>query len=73
MRKTLEGRSPLCIVGNKLCFATRSGNNICVHENSKASNFKVLGQIQVGLWITKLKKLISPIGISFQSDTVKQC
>jgi hypothetical protein len=48
MRKTLEGRSPLCIVGNKLCFATRSGNNICVHENSNASSFKELGQIQVG-------------------------
>ncbi|XP_023718980.1 F-box/WD repeat-containing protein pof11 isoform X1 [Cryptotermes secundus] len=46
MRKTLEGRSPLCIVGNKLCFATRSGNNICVHENSQASSFKELGQIQ---------------------------
>jgi hypothetical protein len=47
--KTLEGRSPLCIVGNKLCFADRSGNNICVHENNKASSFKELGQIQVGL------------------------
>jgi hypothetical protein len=51
MRKTVEGRSPLCIVGNKLCFATRSGTNICVHENSKASNFKELGQIQAGGFI----------------------
>jgi hypothetical protein len=47
-RITLEGSSPLCIVGNKLCFSTRSGNSICVHDNSKASSFKKLGQIQVG-------------------------
>ncbi|KAJ4433668.1 myosin heavy chain kinase D [Periplaneta americana] len=45
-RIALEGSSPLRLVGNKLCFAARSGNNICVHENSKKSGFKELGVIQ---------------------------
>jgi hypothetical protein len=46
---TLEGRSPICIVGNKMCFASRFGNNITVHDNSKANNFKKLGDLQVGI------------------------
>lgn len=45
-RMTLEGRSPLCVIGNKMCFATRFGNNICVHDNTKANNFKKLGELQ---------------------------
>jgi hypothetical protein len=46
---TLEGRSPLCIIGNKMCFASRFGNNISVHDNTKANNFKKLGDLQVGI------------------------
>jgi hypothetical protein len=48
-RMTLEGRSPLSVVGNKMCFASRFGNNICVHDNTKANNFKKLGELQVGI------------------------
>jgi len=48
-RMTLEGRSPLCVVGNKMCFASRFGNGICVHDNTKANNFKKLGDLQVGI------------------------
>jgi hypothetical protein len=53
---TLEGRSPLCIVGNKMCFASRFGNNICVHDNTRANNFKKLGDLQVGIKRTQEKR-----------------
>ncbi|XP_049809565.1 myosin heavy chain kinase B [Schistocerca nitens] len=43
-RATMEGSSPMVMVGDKLCFASRTGTDICVHENSKESRFKQLKQ-----------------------------
>lgn len=31
---TLEGRSPFCVAGNKLCFLDRDGRIIKIHENN---------------------------------------
>lgn len=31
---TLEGRSPFCVAGNKLCFINREGRVINIHENN---------------------------------------
>ncbi|KAK5650971.1 hypothetical protein RI129_002000 [Pyrocoelia pectoralis] len=38
--KTIEGRSPVCVVGEKLCFPSRTGKDILVHANSKVSEFQ---------------------------------
>lgn len=71
-RMTLEGRSPLCVIGNKMCFASRFGNNICVHDNTKANNFKKLGDLQVG--IKRKKKEMCIISRHIISVAhIKQC
>ncbi|XP_063227805.1 uncharacterized protein LOC134533925 isoform X1 [Bacillus rossius redtenbacheri] len=48
-RQTIEGSSPLCLVGTRVCFASRSGVDILVHDNSKETRFKQLGIIKVEL------------------------
>ncbi|XP_063227807.1 F-box and WD repeat domain-containing 11-A-like isoform X3 [Bacillus rossius redtenbacheri] len=45
-RQTIEGSSPLCLVGTRVCFASRSGVDILVHDNSKETRFKQLGIIK---------------------------
>jgi hypothetical protein len=71
---TLEGRSPLCVVGNKMCFASRFGNNICVHDNTKANNFKKLGDLQVGIKRTRKKKEMCSVSRHVISVAhIKQC
>ncbi|KAJ9594124.1 hypothetical protein L9F63_014440 [Diploptera punctata] len=45
-RISLEGCSPIALVGNKLCFANRAACDICVHDNNKTSGFKQLGIIK---------------------------
>lgn len=39
-KKTIEGRSPMCFAGNKLCLVGKSGKDILVHENTLESEFK---------------------------------
>lgn len=36
---TLEGRSPFCVAGNKLCFLDRDGRIINIHENNIEKKF----------------------------------
>uniref|UniRef100_A0A1Y1JRX2 Uncharacterized protein n=2 Tax=Photinus pyralis TaxID=7054 RepID=A0A1Y1JRX2_PHOPY len=38
--KAIEGRSPVCVIGEKLCFTNRGGKDILLHSNSKASEFQ---------------------------------
>nr|CAD7457505.1 unnamed protein product [Timema tahoe] len=45
-RKTIEGSSPMCLVGDMICFVSRSARDILVHDNNKQSSFKELGKIQ---------------------------
>nr|CAD7596597.1 unnamed protein product [Timema genevievae] len=45
-RKTIEGSSPMCLVGDMICFVSRSARDILVHDNNKQSFFKELGKIQ---------------------------
>jgi len=40
LRKTIMGRAPVCIAGERLCFCSRSGKDILVHENSTDLDFK---------------------------------
>ncbi|XP_045620289.1 myosin heavy chain kinase B isoform X2 [Procambarus clarkii] len=43
--KSLDGRAPLCVVGNHLSFPDTSGLSICVHDNTFGS-YKLRGQLQ---------------------------
>jgi hypothetical protein len=71
---TLEGRSPLSVVGNKMCFASRFGNNICVHDNTKATNFKKLGELQVGIKRRRKNKETGSVsGHVISVADIKQC
>ncbi|XP_066993199.1 myosin heavy chain kinase C [Anabrus simplex] len=45
-RHTMEGSSPMCIVGNKLCFATRTASAIAVYDNNKEAHYKYLAELQ---------------------------
>nr|CAD7205220.1 unnamed protein product [Timema douglasi] len=47
-RQTIEGSSPMCLVGDMICFVSRSARDILVHDNNKQSSFRELGKIQVG-------------------------
>ena len=49
-RMTLDGCSPVTLVGNKICFASRAAKDICVHENDKASRYKQLGILKVNIY-----------------------
>ncbi|GLV44215.1 uncharacterized protein CBL_12489 [Carabus blaptoides fortunei] len=44
-RKTLQGRAPLCLVGDKLCYSSRDGREIFVNFR-KDNNFKEIARIQ---------------------------
>lgn len=46
-RKVLMGRAPMCIAGDKLCFSSRGGKDICVHENSHEKQYKEVAQAKV--------------------------
>ncbi|KRT80061.1 WD40 domain-containing protein [Oryctes borbonicus] len=42
LTKTLEGRAPMCMAGNYLCFSSRGGKDILIHENSESSSYKLV-------------------------------
>ncbi|KAF5301565.1 hypothetical protein FQR65_LT08870 [Abscondita terminalis] len=44
--KALEGRTPICVIGEKLCFPSRSGKDIFVHQNSKVNQFEKFGEVK---------------------------
>ncbi|KRT80062.1 WD40 domain-containing protein [Oryctes borbonicus] len=46
MTKTLMGRAPVCTSGNYLCFASRSGKDILIHENCPTSGFKQVAEVK---------------------------
>lgn len=50
-RQTLVGKSPLCLAGDKLCFASRCGKKILCHHNSKEDKFKQLDEVEVFIFI----------------------
>jgi len=43
-RKTIQGRAPFCIIGDKLVISARSGKDILVHEDK--GNFNELTQVK---------------------------
>ncbi|KAK7866600.1 hypothetical protein R5R35_010433 [Gryllus longicercus] len=45
-RKTIEGSSPICLVGNKVCFVSRSATNIIVIDATKETGFKELNDLK---------------------------
>lgn len=45
VKATIEGRSPFCIAGSRLCFLTRDGRNICLHDNSIAKRFPRIAEL----------------------------
>ncbi|KAF5281949.1 hypothetical protein FQA39_LY00473 [Lamprigera yunnana] len=46
--KAIEGRSPVCVVGDKLCFPGRNGRDIMVHQNLKNTEFEMCGKVVDG-------------------------
>lgn len=48
-KKTIVGKAPVTIAGNKLVFASRSGKDILVHENSSDVGFKLVTEIKACL------------------------
>lgn len=42
------GRAPVIICGNKLCFSSRSGKDILLHENNHGMKYKEFKEIKVG-------------------------
>lgn len=45
--KTIMGRAPVCVSGDKLCFCSRTGKDLLLHENSRDLQFKELSQVKV--------------------------
>lgn len=39
MRKSMQGRQPMAVNGDRLCFVTRDGRCIQIHENNKEAGF----------------------------------
>lgn len=44
--KTIMGRAPVCVSGDKLCFCSRTGKDLLLHENSRDLQFKELSQVK---------------------------
>ncbi|KAK4883025.1 hypothetical protein RN001_006344 [Aquatica leii] len=44
--KAIEGRAPICVVGDKLCFFSRTGKDIFVHRNLKVNDFEKIGEVK---------------------------
>lgn len=56
--KTLMGRAPVCVSGDYLCFASRNGKDLLIHENSEESGFKQVAEVKVS---NKYKHCVSNI------------
>lgn len=48
-KKTLVGRAPITLIGDKLVFTSRSGKDILVHENSAESHYKQVTELKVSI------------------------
>lgn len=45
--KTIMGRAPVTLFGDKFAFTSRSGRDIIVHENSKDTQFNLIADVKV--------------------------
>ncbi|XP_022904447.2 E3 ubiquitin-protein ligase TRAF7 [Onthophagus taurus] len=44
--KSFNGRAPACLAGDYLCFSSRGGKDIIIHENNPENEFKPVAEVK---------------------------